>query len=125
MKKSQLIGSLIFNTILVLVISKLATDSLNPFEVFHGDKLWLKLLIGFIMVTMAFGLLGLLVTRSLQDQDCAGCSKSLLAFQGAFGNPLKCMYCGRWFHTNCFKSKGGSAMEGCKHPGCPSAVESV
>lgn len=122
-KRAQLIGGLIFNTIIILVIAKLSTGSLNPFAVFGGDSLFLKILVGFFMVTMAGSALGLALTSSLKDKQCAraGCGRPLIAFSDALGAPLRCRFCQRWFHSKCFKADGGGVIEGCRQPGCPSA----
>lgn len=123
MKRVQLISGLIFNTIIMLVIAKLSTGSLNPFEVFSGDSVFLKILMGFLMVVMGLNLLTLALVGRLKDKRCAGtgCGKPLVEFAGALGGPLRCRFCGRWFHSRCFKANGGSTMEGCRQPGCSSA----
>ena len=122
-KRAQLIGGIIFNTIITLVITKLAVGSLNPLDIFYGDSLFLKILVSFFMVITAFSFLGLIALGKLADQRCAGsgCGRPLMAFADAMGTPVRCLVCGRWFHRRCLKAGGGSAITGCQQPGCPSA----
>ncbi len=120
MKKGQIIVGMIFYITIILVISKLATGSLNPIEVFRGDSLFLKLIIGILLTMLVLGPLGLIYRQVLKERNCAKCGKSLVDFAGPFGNPLRCNFCGRMYHSKCFKAGDGSIFEGCKQPGCSS-----
>ena len=126
-RKGQIIAAMITNTIILLVISRLATGSLNPWEVFRGDSLLLKVVAGLL----CFGLLAsvwrlVLIAGPLSDVVCARvkpeppCGKNLLEFAAVFGNPMRCPICRRWFHMSCFRANGGTMLEGCKQPNCPS-----
>ncbi|MCX5673869.1 MAG: hypothetical protein NTX87_02575 [Planctomycetota bacterium] len=120
MKKSQVITAIITNVVIVLVISKLATDSLNPIEVFEGDRLWLKILVGFFLLVIFLSFASLLFAKGLQGVNCHKCGLPLLEYQSSHGNPVRCRLCGRWYHALCIKADGGSMMEGCKQSGCAS-----
>ena len=120
-KKWQVIAGIVINVIIILVISQLATGSLNPIEVFKGEKTLFKIVVGFFLFTILMAFIQLLIIHGLRDKTCAKCGKSLTDFAGAYGNPVKCRFCNRWFHTMCLRSEGGSPFTGCKQPGCPSA----
>jgi len=120
LKKSQVIAGIIINTILILVISKLATGSLNPFEIFRGDSILLMIVVGFLMFMIVMTLLSALWARVvIGDRRCAACNNPLLSFAFSHGPPARCLRCGQWYHTNCLKACGGSVF-GCKQPHCPS-----
>lgn len=121
--KWQTYFSLVVNITVILVISKLATNSLNPMEVFRGESLFLKIIVGFFSFILFMSILFLLFRGRLEDKRCAGedCGRSLLDFAGPLGGPVRCNYCGRWFHKNCFTRGGGSVLTGCKQPGCETA----
>jgi len=120
-KRWQIIWGWIFTVGIILLIAKLATGSLNPFEVFQGKSVLLKIVMGILMGSLALNVLTMPFRSGLKNKICASadCGKPLLAFAGALGNPVKCNYCRRWYHKNCFKAGGGALMEGCKRPGCP------
>lgn len=120
-KTGYVIGGIVMNAIIVLVIAYLGTGSLNPIEVFRGDSLLLKVLEGVFLFFFAAGFLHLLIIRALRDKVCNKCGKPLLAYADVSGKPLRCNYCGQWYHTHCLRADGGSALRGCKQPGCPSA----
>ena len=119
-KKGQMITGLIFNVVILLVIAKLATGSLNPFEVFRGESLFLKILVGFFMFAIVASLLGLAYQAMLSDVRCGKCGHPLMEFASAYGQPFRCRFCGKWFHKLCVQEDGGSMLEGCKQPDCPS-----
>jgi len=121
-KKFQIYFGMIFATTLILVISKLATNSLNPLEVFRGESLLLKIVVGFLCLPLLAGPMNLYIRSRWEDKRCAGtsCGRSLVEFAQALGAPVKCMHCARWYHKNCFATGGGTFMGGCKQPGCPS-----
>jgi hypothetical protein len=120
-KRGQLITGMVMNVIIMLVISQLATGALNPLEVFRGDSLFLKIVIGFFSLALVMSVVTLFFQGGLSNETCAKCGLPLLAYAGSHGNPTRCNFCKRWYHTNCFKANGGSFLEGCKHPPCPSA----
>ena len=120
-KKGQIISGMVMWSIVILVISKLATNSLNPLEVFKGESLLLKLVVGFLCFLMVLSFGALLFQRGLEDQRCAKDGLPLIAYAGSHGNPVRCNFCRRWYHTNCFKSSGGTVMTGCKQEPCPTA----
>jgi hypothetical protein len=120
MKKSQLVSALIFNTIILLVISKLATKSLNPVEIFRGDSIFLKIVAGFLCMTLLSSLIGFVFAGSFGDKSCGKCGKNLVQYAGALGKPMLCNYCKRWFHELCIKQEGGSTFGGCKQSDCVS-----
>lgn len=120
-KKGQIISGMVMYAIVILVISKLATNSLNPLEVFKGDSLLLKIVVGFLLALMLLSVVAILFQRGLEDQRCAKDGLPLVAYAGSHGNPVRCNFCTRWFHANCFKSNGGSVLTGCKQEPCPSA----
>lgn len=119
-KKSQIISGMIMNVIIILVIAKLATGSLNPVEVFSGEDLFLKVLVGFFFFSLAMCVFLLLFRRGFANHRCAMDGLPLLDYVGSHGNPVRCSYCGRWYHTRCFQAGGGSLMGGCKQPHCSS-----
>lgn len=122
-KKGQIISGMITNVIILLVIAKLATGSLNPFEVFRGDSLFLKLVIGFFCFSLAMSVLLLLFQKGVENQRCAKDGLPLLEYAGSHGNPVRCNFCSRWYHGNCFQAGGGTVLGGCKQPHCPSGRE--
>jgi hypothetical protein len=117
-KKWQMVMGWIFTIGIILLISQLSTGSLNPLEVFKGDSLFLKIVVGVLLGLLALNLLTMPFRGSLKGKACLACGKSLLDFAGPLGNPMKCNFCGRWYHKNCFKAGGGTIWEGCKRPGC-------
>lgn len=125
MKKGQVIGGMVMNTIFILVVTQLSTGSLNPIEVFRGDSLLLKILIGFLGGTLVLGLLSLIILGSLDNVKCEKYGHSLTKFAGVYGNPIRCIACGRWYHTLCIKPDGGTALGGCKQANCPSGRAEV
>jgi hypothetical protein len=121
MKKGQAISGLITATILILVITKLSTDSMNPVELFRSDAHWfLKLLVGFFLFGMVMQIIALLSLSKLKDINCGGCNRPLVEYASIYGAPLRCIRCGGWYHKNCFAAKGGTLGEGCKQNGCSS-----
>ena len=128
MRKTQSIISLIVGAVIILVITNLATDTMNPFEVFRGDKLLLKIVVGFFLAVMGLNLLNLLFGGSIyRGQVCArdGCGKGLMEYAAVLGPPLRCMYCKRLYHKKCYQSNGGTLSGGCRMEPCPSAIESA
>ena len=130
MQKKQIIGGLITNTIIILVISKLATGSLNPWEVFRGNSLFLKIVVGFFCLSM-LALLArwLMIIIIGSNEVCArvkpepGCGKLLMEFAPVLGDPVRCNFCQKWYHKMCFKAGGGTALGGCKQPHCSTGRE--
>ncbi len=120
-KKGQIISGMVMYTIIILVISKLATNSLNPVEVFKGESLLLKIVVGFLLALMLLSVVAILFQKGLEDQRCAKDGLPLVAYAGAYGNPVRCNFCQRWFHGNCFKANGGTMLTGCKQEPCPTA----
>jgi len=121
MRKAQIIVGLIIAVTVVLVISKLATGSLNPIEVFSGDSLLLKILVGFFLFMILMQVISLF-WNPYKDKDCVGCGKDLTTFAFSHGQPMKCPVCKRLFHRRCYMEKADSLFSGCKREGCPSAV---
>jgi hypothetical protein len=119
-KKGQIIAGLISNTIFILVISKLATGSLNPIEIFKGDSILLKIFVGFLLFGFFAGIISLLFIGNLRDKVCPICGLPLMDYIGSHGKPVRCNYCQKWYHSLCFKKDGGSVFEGCKQPHCRS-----
>ena len=120
-KRWQIILGAITSVFLILVITNLATGSLNPIEVFRGDNLLLKIVVGFFCFALLVGTpMQLLSLQAFTDKRCAKCGLPLLDYAGSHGNPTRCNFCKRWFHANCFKMDGGSTFQGCKQPNCPS-----
>ena len=125
MRRTQTIISLIVGTVIILVITNLSTDTMNPFEVFRGQNLLLKIVIGFFLLVMGLNLLNLLFGGSIyRGQVCASreCGKGLMEFASALGPPLRCLYCKRLFHKKCFQANGGTLRGGCRMEPCPSAI---
>ena len=124
MKKGQIISSMVLFTVILLVIARLETGSLNPVEIFRGDSLFLKIVAGFLILGLLQGVIqlrrlqGPLANLRCPSKHCDG--KPLLEFAPVFGQPVRCVHCRRWFHHQCLKSNGGGLMEGCKQPGCSS-----
>ena len=120
-KKWQIITGMVMYAGVILVISKLATNSLNPMEVFRGDSLLLKLVVGFLCLLMVLSIGSILFQRGLENERCAKDGLPLVAYAGSHGNPVRCNFCSRWYHTNCFKANGGSVLTGCKQEPCSTA----
>ncbi len=120
-KKWQIITGMVMYAVIILVISKLATNSLNPLEVFKGESLLLKIVVGFFCALILLSVVVILFQRGLEDQRCAKDGLPLVAYAGSHGNPVRCSFCSRWYHTNCFKANGGSVLTGCKQEPCPTA----
>jgi len=119
-KKWQITLGLILWAVVILVIAQLATGSLNPFEVFKEESVLLKIVMGIFLGMVGLSLIYLIFSRNLRNEIChaTGCGKPLLEFAGAYGNPIRCSFCRRYFHRNCFKEGGGTITQGCKQPGC-------
>lgn len=119
-KRWQIIMGLIFWVAVILIISQLATGSLNPFEVFKGESVFLKVVMGICLGLLGLSLVTLPFRRVVKGKVCAApeCGKGLMEFAGPLGNPIKCNFCGRWYHSKCFRAAGGTLLEGCKQPGC-------
>jgi hypothetical protein len=120
-----MISGLVFSTVILLVVTNLATGSLNPVEVFRQDNLFLKIVAGFLIFSMTMGVLKIIMNIVLGDKLCPSDScggKSLPRFEQAYGPATRCSHCGRWFHKKCLLSKGGGLLEGCKHTGCSTYV---
>jgi len=111
---------MITHVVIILVISQLGTGSLNPIEVFRGDNVLLKILVGFFLVLLAFTALLLVMMGQMGNERCAKCGNLLLQFAPVYGAPVKCRHCNRWYHTMCIKADGGSVFTGCRQPHCPS-----
>ncbi|HLG06159.1 MAG TPA: hypothetical protein VI383_08420 [Gemmatimonadales bacterium] len=125
MKKAQSVMSLIVGLVIILVITNLSTDTMNPFEVFRGQNLLLKIVIGFFLAVMGLNILNLLFGGKIYEGEvCAGreCGKGLMAFAAVLGPPIRCMYCKRLFHKKCFQANGGTLRGGCRMEPCPSAI---
>lgn len=120
-KKAQIISGMVMYGIVILVISKLATNSLNPLEVFKAESLLLKLVVGFLCLLMLLSVAAILFQKGIENERCAKDGLPLVAYSGAHGNPVRCNFCRRWYHSNCFKSNGGSVLTGCKQEPCPTA----
>src|SRR3990172_4994623 len=100
MRRGQTIFSLIIGTTIILVITNLSTGTVNPLEVFRGENLLLKIVIGFFLLLMGLNVLNLLFGhRIYAGQVCAReeCGKGLMEFASALGPPLRCMYCKRLY----------------------------
>ena len=126
-KKWQIYSGMVFQVAILLLISKLATESLNPLELFRGDSLLLKIVGGFLLFALFMSVLNLFMRRSgsgLEDRRCAypPCALPLLDAAGLRGAPVKCGHCGRYFHRGCLKAEGGSVLKGCQQDGCPSRL---
>jgi hypothetical protein len=121
MRKAQIIIGLIIAVSVVLVISKLATGSLNPMEVFSGDSLFLKILVGFFLFMILMQIIGLFF-NPYKDKNCSGCGNDLTTFVYSHGQPMKCPMCKRLYHRKCYMEKAEGLLSGCKRDGCPSAV---
>ncbi len=119
--RGQIIAGMFFNAIVLLLIAKFATGSLNPMEAFRGNSLLLKLIIGFFLLTLGMNVIALLFRKGLENERCAKDGLALLEYAGSHGNPVRCNFCGRWFHGHCFRAEGGTALTGCKQSPCPSA----
>ena len=119
--KAHLIAAIIINTVIVLVITHLATGSLNPLEAFKGDSLLLKIVVGFFMFAVVMCFVNILFAQSLAGVKCGKCGLPLLDYVSSHGKPLKCRLCSRYYHTLCVRADGGGAIQGCKQAGCPSA----
>ena len=120
-KKGQIIAGMVMYAVVILVISKVTTNSLNPLEVFKGESLLLKIVVGFLCALMLSSVVAILYQRGLEEQRCAKDGLPLVAYAGSHGNPVRCNFCSRWYHTNCFKANGGSVLTGCKQEPCPTA----
>ena len=125
MTKGKALFGVIFSLFILEVIAQLATGSLNPIEVFRGDKLLLKILVGFLgLWSVGQVLMFVLVATIGGDARCpsARCGgRPLIKFAPALGGVVGCIFCGRQFHGDCFRAGGGRLAEGCKQPPCRSA----
>ena len=121
-KKWQIYFGMIVQVTILLTISKLATDSLNPLEVFRGESLLLKIVAGFFIFALLLSVLNLIMrSRSgVEDRRCTLCGLPLFAAAGFRGAPIKCGFCERWYHRTCLKAEGGAMLRGCRQEGCPS-----
>ena len=124
-KKSQIIAGMFLSAAVILVVSYQATTSLDPTEVFRGGDPIPKIVIGFFTFSLAMGVIGLMLRDKLDDKRCesARCGYPLLDFAAVYGNPVRCTYCGRWFHNSCYKVNGATLLSGCMQSPCPSAEE--
>ncbi|HLB54196.1 MAG TPA: hypothetical protein VJK71_03755 [Gemmatimonadales bacterium] len=122
MKRAQIIIGLVMGTVIILVITNLSTGTMNPFEVFRGENLLLKILVGFFLAVIGLNLLNLLFGQNIyKDKVCAVDGKGLMEFASVYGPPMKCVYCKRYFHKKCFQANGGTMRGGCRKEPCPSA----
>jgi hypothetical protein len=120
-KKWQIYAGMIFQVGILLVISKLATDSLNPLEIFRGESLLLKIVAVVLLLIILMSMLNLLIAGGkMADQRCASCGLPLLGGATLRGTPFKCGFCNRYYHRDCIRAAGGAMLKGCKQPGCPS-----
>lgn len=113
------------SVVVILVISKYATNSLNPIEALTEDNLLPKIIIGFSCFILAINVLAFLFRQTLEDERCAKvkCHLPILKYSDALGIPVRCNSCLRWYHSLCVKEDGGSAIGGCRQAHCPSGSD--
>ena len=121
-KKWQIIAGMFLSAAVILVVSYQATTSLDPTEVFRASDPVPKIVVGFFTFSLAMGLLGLFMRDKLDDELCASnrCGYPLLDYAAVYGNPVRCTFCGRWFHNRCYKANGATLLSGCMQTPCPS-----
>ena len=69
-RTGQIVAGMIVNIIITLVISHLATSSLNPVEVYRGDSLLLKLVMGFLNFVLLMSLISVAWIPVVGRQIC-------------------------------------------------------
>ncbi len=110
------VGCLVALSIMMLVVSYLASSSLNPLAVYTSDSILAKIIMSLLALVLGGGLLQLLVLyftekaiettthKPALDAICPGCGLPLIQFIGSHGAPIICPRCGLWFHNGpaCF-----------------------
>jgi len=118
MQRKQLIFGLIFQFVIVELITYSSLKSLNPFAVYEQSGLAIKILVSIFLGLMGLTLLQIIASKAIGERVCSACGLDIMRYAMARGNPMKCNFCGRWYHAQCFKAKGGTIFGGC---GCQSA----
>lgn len=114
-------GCLALLAIVILLVSYLATRSLNPLAVYTSDNILAKIIVSAIailllalLVTSLLQLLGLSMMRKTiergtgkraEDVICPGCGLPLIQYIGSHGMPKQCPQCRKWWHNGpaCYK----------------------
>jgi len=117
MQRKQFIFALIFQFVIIELITYSSLKSLNPFAVYEQSGLAIKILVSIFLGFMGLSLLGLAASKAIGEKVCSACGFDLMRYATARGGPMKCKFCDRWYHTQCFKAKGGTIFGGC---GCQS-----
>jgi hypothetical protein len=135
--------SLVVLSILILVVTYLATSSLNPLAVYSSSSTAAKIvvsLLGLLLLTGLVQLLSLALVRwqirimakkPVDDVICPGCGLPLWAYMSSHGQPIMCLNprCHSWWHNGpaCY-SKGLQkviSIPTVPCPRCRSAVSNV
>lgn len=113
-------GCLAVIAVVLLGVTYLSVGSLNVLSVYGASgPLWAKITVSLLGAMLATGLLQL-VSQSLgrkvistyagmpaDDVRCPGCEQPLLKFAAAYGRPVRCPSCKKWWHFSICYRKGG------------------
>jgi hypothetical protein len=122
------LGCLASLLVLLFGITFLTTSSVNPLDILQSDNLLAKILwvvVAVLLVSGALQYFFMLASLRMIGEDtlCPGCGKPVLQFSGAYGTPVRCPNCHRWWHNGpaCYRkglTGGMLSAEGRKCPIC-------
>jgi hypothetical protein len=122
-----LVGSFVAVAVLLLLVSYLLTQSLNPLAVYASNSILAKIIVSLLLAWLALTLLSLLSVIGMRkavaigggqpadDVRCPGCTLPLFQYAGSHGQPIQCIKCGIWWHR-------GPA---CYNKGMPHAIKLI
>lgn len=134
--RNRSIGCMGILLLILLIVCYETIGSLNPLEVFYRGTTGAKVAVVLLGTPIVLSILGLLMSllsyaavyapvkatlpkgQRVKDVKCSdtglGCGgKALISFISAFGMPVQCSLCGRWWHQKCVRAAGGISAEGC------------
>lgn len=117
-------GCLTAIVIVILLVSYLATASLNPLAVYASDSILAKIIVTVLAGLLAISLLQLLglslVSKSIEkkahkrsdDVICPGCGLPLIQYSSSHGPPIACPKCENYWHNGpaCYNKGMAHAM---------------